>query len=236
MSLTSRQASARTCCAPDLPPRISDHYVVPTIRTLGDGETTITASASCAFQRSMRARERFTLNLNQIAPVSNVSPNIPQISLAPVGGMRLAGRNLRSAGQQQDSDRTGCGAADTPRIFIVDDEMFVAWDMEGMVQELQFEVGGIASNGEEAVLKAAEIKPDLVLMDINLGSGIDGVEAARRISATHAVPVIFISAYNDAATRERIRQAVPHAAMLPKPVTIEALRAAIARSLGPRLI
>lgn len=48
------------------------------------------------------------------------------------------------------------------------------------------EVIGEARNGEEAVALAAALSPDVVLMDLRLGSGIDGVEATRRIARTDA--------------------------------------------------
>jgi CheY-like chemotaxis protein len=120
------------------------------------------------------------------------------------------------------------------RVLIVEDEMFVAWHLEDMAQGLELTVGGIASSGEEAVAKAAAIEPDLMLMDVTLGSGIDGGEAARRIVGAHAAPVIFITAYSDAATLARIRQDVPGARVLHKPVTLEALENAVADVLERR--
>lgn len=59
-----------------------------------------------------------------------------------------------------------------------------------------FEVAGEAASGEEAVALAAELEPDLILMDINL-PGINGVEATRRILAARpAVHVLLLSTYN----------------------------------------
>jgi hypothetical protein len=57
------------------------------------------------------------------------------------------------------------------------------------VQELGHAVCGIAARSEEAVQAAAELAPDIIFMDVNLGSGPDGVETAKRIRATTLVPV-----------------------------------------------
>src|SRR5690242_12031747 len=67
------------------------------------------------------------------------------------------------------------------RALIVEDELFVAWHIESLLQDAEVEVCAIAAEGEEAIEKARDLAPDLVIMDINLGDGIDGVEAAERI-------------------------------------------------------
>ena len=57
---------------------------------------------------------------------------------------------------------------------------------------MQYVVAGIASNGEAAVEMASDLSPDLILMDIDLGAGIDGIEAAARIRAQSEIPVVFL--------------------------------------------
>jgi DNA-binding NarL/FixJ family response regulator len=60
-----------------------------------------------------------------------------------------------------------------------------------------FAVVGVVASGEESVLAAAELRPDLVLMDVHL-TGIDGIEAARRITEDTAAPlVILLSTYDE---------------------------------------
>jgi CheY-like chemotaxis protein len=99
--------------------------------------------------------------------------------------------------------------------------------LESLVQDLKLQPCGLAAHGEAAIEQAAELEPNLLLMDINLGTGMDGIEAARRIRETIDAAVIFVTAYNDPATLERIERAFPGAPVLAKPVTLEALRAAI---------
>ena len=78
---------------------------------------------------------------------------------------------------------------DKARILIVEDERIVAEDIQISLAKLGYSVAGIAASGEEAVEKAEELCPDLVLMDIKLKGDMDGVEAAEQIRARFAIPV-----------------------------------------------
>lgn len=124
--------------------------------------------------------------------------------------------------------------ARSPRALIVEDEIFVAWHLESLVLELNLEVCGLVPDGEGAIEQADNLEPDLVLMDIRLSGQIDGVEAARLIREKQNVPVIFITAYSDAATVARINRDVPGSQVLGKPVSAERLRAAIDGALPGR--
>jgi two-component system, response regulator PdtaR len=80
------------------------------------------------------------------------------------------------------------------RILIVEDEAITALDEEGTLEELGYEVVGIVDTGEEAIAKANELKPDLVLMDITLKTKMTGTEAAWEIREQFDIPVIFVTA------------------------------------------
>lgn len=67
-------------------------------------------------------------------------------------------------------------------ILVVEDERIVAKDIQISLEPLGYIVPAIAASGREAINKAAEIIPDLVLMDINLKGDMDGVEAAKHIN------------------------------------------------------
>ena len=85
----------------------------------------------------------------------------------------------------------------TPSILIVDDEIIIARELEVRLKDGGYGVAGIASTGREAVRMAAELRPDLVLMDIVLKGDMDGIEAAAEIRRTCQVPVIYVTAYTD---------------------------------------
>jgi DNA-binding NarL/FixJ family response regulator len=89
------------------------------------------------------------------------------------------------------------------RVLLVDDQAPFLLAMSAVVEETAgFVVVGAASSGEESVLAAAELLPDLVLMDVNL-PGIDGLEATRQLRRRATPPVVLLlSTYDeDAGTR-----------------------------------
>jgi CheY-like chemotaxis protein len=93
------------------------------------------------------------------------------------------------------------------RILIVEDEMFVAMDIEAAVIKAGHKVIGFAGTAERAVALADEMRPDLVLMDIRLPGDRDGVDAAIEIRQRFDIPSLLISAYADAETRARAEPA-----------------------------
>jgi CheY-like chemotaxis protein len=113
------------------------------------------------------------------------------------------------------------------RAMVVEDEIFVAWHIEAMLQEIGVEVATVASRGQEAIEKAREIMPDLVIMDVNLQNGIDGIEAGRRIRELCDAHIVFVTAYGDAKTLARIAQTLPGAPVLAKPTSVAKLGEAI---------
>jgi len=90
------------------------------------------------------------------------------------------------------------------RILIVEDEAIVAVDIQKTVQTLGYEVPAIAFSGEEALKKAEELHPDVVLMDIVLKGEMDGIEAAQQIHERFGIPIVYLTAYMD---EERLTRA-----------------------------
>ena len=82
-----------------------------------------------------------------------------------------------------------------PRILIVEDEAIIALDIGQQLARLGYETVGHASEGEEAVRMAGESRPDLVLMDIQLGGDMDGIAAAKLIRERHRLPIVFLTAF-----------------------------------------
>lgn len=81
------------------------------------------------------------------------------------------------------------------RVLIIEDEPIIALDIQGLVEQCGHQVVGVAHNEAEAVRLATEEKPGLILADINLGSGGDGMRAVNRILEIYKAPVIFVTAY-----------------------------------------
>jgi CheY-like chemotaxis protein len=80
------------------------------------------------------------------------------------------------------------------RILVVEDDQIIQLDLRLSLKQLGYEVVGAVSSGEEAITKAAQLQPDLILMDIRLRGAVDGIEAASRIQSAHNLPVLYLSA------------------------------------------
>ncbi len=88
------------------------------------------------------------------------------------------------------------GPVSPVRILLCDDHVVVRAGLLALLgSEPDIEVVGEAGSGEEAVAMAAKLTPDVVLMDLQLGTGIDGVEATRRIAPT-GVHVLVLTTYD----------------------------------------
>ena len=78
------------------------------------------------------------------------------------------------------------------RVLIVDDQEPFRRAMAAVVEETDgFVVVGCVASGEESLLAAEELRPELVLMDVHL-PGIDGIEATRRLTAAPGGPVVVL--------------------------------------------
>ncbi|MGB9978620.1 response regulator [Methanobacterium sp.] len=103
------------------------------------------------------------------------------------------------------------------RILVVEDERITAEDIKDGLKSLGYEVPAVVHSGEEAVRKAKELQPDLVLMDIKLEGKMDGIEAAGEIKKYFDIPVIYLTAYSDENTLERARMTEPSGYVLKEP-------------------
>jgi two-component system, response regulator PdtaR len=108
--------------------------------------------------------------------------------------------------------------APIPRILIVEDDEIICNLITTMLERRGYSVVGKTSSGEEAIVMAAELEPDLVLMDINLAGKLDGVSSARYIFQLFQFPIVFLTALADDNLIERAKHAQPLGYIL-KPFT-----------------
>jgi DNA-directed RNA polymerase specialized sigma24 family protein len=80
-------------------------------------------------------------------------------------------------------------------VLIIEDEAFIALDLEGLVEGLGHRVLGVARTHKEAVALAKAKRPGIILADIQLADGSSGLDAVNEMLRTFEVPVIFITAY-----------------------------------------
>jgi|GEM_PF-326360 len=99
-------------------------------------------------------------------------------------------------------------------ILIVEDEKIVALDLRSIFLRAGYAVLPDAATSTEAVTVALEKKPDVILMDIALQDGFDGIHAAQIIRQSLDVPIIFITANSDIHTLERAKATNPYGYIL----------------------
>jgi len=91
-------------------------------------------------------------------------------------------------------------------ILLVEDEFIIGLAQAETIRDFGYEVI-TAYSGEEAVQIIAENKGvDFILMDINLGEGIDGTEAARQILSTRNIPIVFLTSHSERAFVEKVKE------------------------------
>lgn len=113
------------------------------------------------------------------------------------------------------------------KALIVEDNMLTAKDISGCLENEGFQIVGMVDNGKDAISLAMEHRPDIAILDINLGEGkMDGIECAKKIHQFVKMPVIFLTAYADEGTLERASAALP-ASYLVKPVNDNQLLASV---------
>ena len=116
------------------------------------------------------------------------------------------------------------------RILVVEDEPIVARDIEQQLLELGYAPVGHAMRGEEAIAMTLALRPDLVLMDIQLAGNMDGITAALTIREQAAIPVVFLTAFSADDTLDRAKRAHPYGYIL-KPFSDRELRTVLEMAL-----
>ena len=112
------------------------------------------------------------------------------------------------------------------RILIVEDERLVANALARNLEGLGYQVVSSVASGEDALAKAEETRPDLVLMDIRLEGEMDGTEAAGLITSRFGLPVIFVTAYADRNVLAKAKITEPYGYLI-KPISKRELHSAV---------
>jgi len=94
-------------------------------------------------------------------------------------------------------------------ILVVEDEFITGADIQNNLRQTGYDVPFVVDNGEDAIKKAGELQPDLVLMDITLLGEMTGIEAAAQIRDRYGIPVIFLTAHSDDITITRALESEP---------------------------
>lgn len=112
------------------------------------------------------------------------------------------------------------------RILLVDDDQLIRFVHQMFIERAGHEVVGLAEEEDQAVKLALELKPDVIVMDIRLENGSNGISAMKTIQQTHDIPAIYISGNSDNKTLEEAEQTLMKA-FLVKPVTQDEIAKAL---------
>lgn len=106
---------------------------------------------------------------------------------------------------------------DKKKILLVEDEAIHLMYLNVMLQSHGFEISGLAANADIALKSIEKNCPDIVILDINLGNSIDGIDLALIIREKFDFPIIFVSGFDDSTTSRR-RIDITNSTALSKPV------------------
>jgi|KBSMisStaDraftv2_1062788.scaffolds.fasta_scaffold103316_2 AmiR/NasT family two-component response regulator len=115
-------------------------------------------------------------------------------------------------------------------VFIVEDEVLIAMELEDHLTEQGYHVLGTAMHGEQAIPAILATRPDVVVMDIHLAGKLNGIETAAAIAERADIPIIFLSAFSDAELLKKAREVQPFGYII-KPFEPRELHATIQMAL-----
>lgn len=127
-------------------------------------------------------------------------------------------------------DQTPSQTMKRPTILVVEDEIIVARDIQAQLSDMGYTAVGHAVTGEAAITLAGQLRPDLVLMDIQLVGDMDGIAAAQAIHDQFFIPVVFLTAFAADAIIARAKLTEPYGYIL-KPFSERELHTVIEMAL-----
>lgn len=112
------------------------------------------------------------------------------------------------------------------RVLLVDDDQLIRFVHQMFLERAGHEVVGVAEEESQAVELALNLRPDVVVMDIRLENGTNGIEAMRRIQQVANIPAVYVSGNSDKKTMEEA-SLTNQLSFLVKPITQEELETAL---------
>jgi FixJ family two-component response regulator len=134
-----------------------------------------------------------------------------------------------SSEQEESASRSSSAPSPAPLVCVIDDDASLLRALRRLLEAGGFRVCTFSS--AEEFLESATTAPACLVLDVHLG-GLSGLDLQERlVAAGRRIPVVFITAHDDAATRERAHRAGA-VDYLRKPFNDESLIAGIKRALG----
>ncbi|MFH4965026.1 response regulator [Gaetbulibacter sp. M235] len=116
------------------------------------------------------------------------------------------------------------------KILAIEDEPLHEERLVMILEELNHELIDVLDSPKGVMTIINATKPDLILMDIDLGSDINGIELTKKINQEHNIPTIFLTSHEDDETFQKAKETKPHAYLI-KPYKKEELQRSIELSI-----
>jgi len=126
-------------------------------------------------------------------------------------------------------------ASPEPRALIIEDEILIAEELKERLSRLGYSVIGAVDSADEGIAIATRELPDVVLMDVRLKGGKDGIQAAREIREQVDLPIVYVTAYSDPLTVERVKR-TDHDGFILKPFHKQDLQSTIQIAIERRTL
>ncbi len=120
------------------------------------------------------------------------------------------------------------------KVLIVEDDMIISMVLERMIKKLGHQVVKKVIAGQDAIDSTFELKPDLILMDIQLKDNIDGITAMQKIREKSDVHVIYITGNSDQYNLERAKK-TNYVDYLVKPIQMSHLKKSISKAFAEKM-
>ncbi len=142
---------------------------------------------------SQAASERRLSNITPLARQAFLLLSLEGFSEEEVA--HILEKNVGEVRELADSAGRELASEIATDVLIIEDETFIAMDLENLVKNLGHNVIGVARTHTDAIALAKTKRPGLILADIQLADGSSGLEAVNELLKTFEVPVVFITAY-----------------------------------------
>ena len=116
------------------------------------------------------------------------------------------------------------------KVLIVEDEVIIAIDLKNKLEKLGYKVLDIVYDSDKLTDRIQTLKPELILLDINIKGSRNGIEMASIINKEFKIPFIYVTSYTDQQTLSEVKETEPIGYVV-KPFTLEDLRVEIDLSL-----
>lgn len=95
------------------------------------------------------------------------------------------------------------------KVLIVEDEPLIAYDIESIINNIDFKVAATAYSYNDAIEALSTHKPDIVLLDVNLSDEKDGIDIANIINMQYKIPFVYLTSYADKSTLDKAKKTRP---------------------------